>query len=161
MHIITGIIRLGVALVAIAFGSVGLSNYFGGNEADVEKYTQLVTEGETTMALLDSMYTETSVDSITMYNIDYHFSIDGKDYTGNMDFEDPETILPFVEVTYLPSDPSVSSDDAPKALRKAQESTDSKSDLWLGLGAVLFGLFMAWRGISAFRSNGEEEEVAA
>lgn len=158
MHIVTGIIRCVIALVAFAFGSVGLSNYFGGNEADVVKYTQLASEGETTMAMLDSMYSETTVAGISVYTIDYHYSVDGKDYTGNMSIDDPDALeSPFVEVTYLPSDPSVSSEDAPAAMMKAQEATESKGDLWLGLAAVAFGGFLLWSGISAFRSGGREE----
>ena len=161
MRIITGIIRCAIALGAFAFGSVGLTNYFGGNEADVAKYTQLASEGETVMALLDSMYTETSVGSISIYSIDYEYSVDGVDYKGKMNIDDPDALMsPFVEVTYLPSDPSVSSDDVPKALMKAQESSESKFDLWLGLVAVAFGGLMLWRGVSAFRSGGGEAAEA-
>ncbi len=157
MHIITGLIRCAIALAAFAFASVGLSNYFGGNEADVAKFTQLANEGESVMALLDSVYTETSVGSISIYSIDYAYTVDGVDYEGNMSIEDPDAIVsPFVEVTYLPADPSVSSADVPKALMKAQESSESKGDLWLGLAAIAFGAFMLWRGISAFRSGGQE-----
>ncbi|MEM6768943.1 MAG: hypothetical protein AAF597_00035 [Bacteroidota bacterium] len=157
MHIITGIIRVAIALAAFAFATNSLSQYFGGNEADVAKYTQLANEGETVVALLDSMYTETSVGSVSIYNIDYQYSVDGVDYKGNMNIDDPDALVsPFVEITYLPSDPSVSSADVPKALLKAQESSESKSDLWLGLAAVVFGGFMLWSGISAFRSGGSE-----
>ena len=155
MHIITGIIRCAIALAAFAFGLTGLTNYFGGNEADVAKYTQLASEGETVMALLDSMYTETSVGSVSIYSIDYEYSVDGVDYKGKMNIDDPDAIMsPFVEVTYLPSDPSVSSSDVPRALMKAQESSESNFELWLGLAAVVFGGVMLWSGISAFRSGG-------
>lgn len=158
MHIVSGIIRLVIALVALAFAYHGLSQYFGGNEADIAKFERLASEGETVMATVNDEYTETTIAGVSVYTVDYTFESNGQEQTGSITLNDEEDIpYPFVEVTYLASDPSVNSTDAPKALAEARESSEGKSDLWIGLAATVFGFFMAWRGITALRSGGTEE----
>lgn len=127
-----------------------LLQYFGGNEADMAKFEQLASEGETVMAIVNEEYTETTIAGVSVYTVDYTFEANGKEQAGSIMLNDEEDIpYPFVEVTYLASDPSVNSTDAPKALAEARESSEGKTDLWIGLAAMLFGFFMAWRGIRA------------
>lgn len=66
MHVFTDITCRAIVLAAFAFGSVGLTRFVGYNEGGVAKYTQLASEGETLMDLLDSMYTETNVGSASI-----------------------------------------------------------------------------------------------
>ncbi|MCG8331083.1 MAG: hypothetical protein MI974_25545 [Chitinophagales bacterium] len=158
MKQIGGVLNILFGLLAILFGYTGLSDYFGGTEKKIEKYTQLLNEGETTLAVLDSTYTEVTIKGATVNYVDYTFQIDNETYKGEYYFDDINSITsPLMEVKYLKSDPEINAVDAEERLNEAKESAESSFDLILGIVASLFGLLLIYSGIRRFKTQKTQE----
>jgi len=154
MRFIGGIINIlfGVFVLALSYHSFGM--HFGGNKKDVVKFTQLLNEGETTMAIFDSTYTELKIKSSTSYLCNYSFKVDGKTYKGEHTYKSIDDLIsPVVEVRYLKSNPEINGLEIEKQLEKASKNSDSKFDLVLGIGALIVGAFLILAGIGRFRSK--------
>ncbi|MEM8907013.1 MAG: hypothetical protein AAGD05_04130 [Bacteroidota bacterium] len=152
MSYINAILNLLFGLFLMGLAYTGLSNYFGGNQSEVDQYEKLLNEGVTTIGILDSVYTEIEVKGISTYTMDYHFKVNGQDYQGDFSFDSPESITnPIIEVKYLAENPEINGVHIEAELSKAKEALSSSFDLWLGLGAALFGFFVIRSAIRKFR----------
>jgi len=151
MKYISAIINIVIGCLIFLFGYTGFSNYFGGAEKKVEQLETLLNQGETTMGMVDSMYSETTIKSITIYSSKYFFKVDGEKYEGSFTFDSPDELLPIIQVHYLPTDPNTNGVNIENDLAEARKKVNSKFDLWIGIGAWLIAFFLIYfRGIKQF-----------
>jgi len=136
MRIVSGIINILIGLFVLGVAFTALSSYFGGTEAKIAEIQALMDQGKDVVGIVDSVYSETTVAGVTLYSSKYFFKIEEKEYSNTFFFDDPEELLPIVNVKYMPDDPNVNDVDLEKKLAKAQEESNSKFSLyflWLGL----------------------------
>lgn len=155
MSVLRGIINIGIGIVALLLSMVALKNYFGGGEAKIKQYEQLIAEGEKTMAVFDSVYTEISIKGITSYSTKYFFYVDKERYEGKYSFDSPSDLSDLlIEVSYMKNDPTINEVELEEKLSKALKDRESNFDLWFGLIALFLGglfIFIGYRKIAAYR----------
>ena len=162
MKYISGIINIVVGLFIFSVGYSFLSDYFGGTEEKIEVFESLLEEGEETIGILDSMYTEIKVKSTTTYSSKYFFNVGGKDYSGSFNFDSPDELKSTIKVLYMPSDPTINDVNVEKQLAKTKKEENSSTNLILGFGALLVSLyFLYFRGIRRFMKPKVELETKA
>lgn len=157
MNYISGLISLLFGVGAIVVGIFGLQQYFGGAEKELARIEKLKNEGQITIAELDTMVLEIKIKRIKTYSLAYKFEVEGKPYKGSYHFNDYNALDSLTGmVTYLPSNPTISSlninAEHAKANENVTENESSSLGLWLGIGLLLFGLFqlfMAYRKFTA------------
>ncbi len=162
MKYILGILRLLFGIGAIVVGSVGLQQHFGGYEKDLARLERLSNEGQKVFAEIDTSVLEIKVKGIKTYHLTYQYEVNGKTYKEQYSFGDFEELNSLNgEVTYLPSDPEISSlnlfVELEKARKEYAEDKDSSFGLWLGIGLLLFGLFHLVRGIFTFIAKPKQD----
>lgn len=144
----------GLVAVALFFVSMGqlYSGFTGGGEAGdkmVAQYQRLSTEGEQTVAVTDSVYTETSTKYSTTYDVDYTFEVEGRKYKGNYEFDDMEDVgIGILQVTYLPEDPNINAIEVEE--KAAKVDSENYSPFTIGLVMLLAAAFFGWRAYSRF-----------
>lgn len=154
MNYLRAIMNIGFGLVILAVAFSGLRAYFGGNKKEVKKYEQLLSSGESTMGILDSVYSEVSFKGIKVYSVKYEFQVDEKSYEGTLNFDSPADIeSPIVDVRYLAESPEINAVEVEKSLAKAKEDASSSFDLWLGIIGLIVSIFVIWSGVAKFRSE--------
>src|SRR5688500_9343339 len=136
MNYISGIINLLFGLGAITVGIYGLNQYFGGYEKDLARIERLKNEEQTTIAELDTMVLEIKIKRIKTYSLGYTFDVEGKTYKGSHHFRNYDELDTLTGiVTYLPSDPTISSLNIDGELAEARENVaeneSSSFSLWL------------------------------
>lgn len=152
MRQVVGVFNIIAGIVILYLAFHGLSMYFGGTQADIDKFSKLINEGETTMAVFDSTYTEIKVKRSTSYFMRYSFTVDGKEYTGSHSYDSIDDLYsPLVEIKYLKSNPEINGLQLEEQLAKAQASSESDMDLYLGIGALLVGAYFVFSGLRRFR----------
>lgn len=154
--LIGGIFRIGSGLVVLLFSLIGFNKYFFDNQERFEKYQLLYQEGITVMAQTDNEVKETKFKikgaEIELYEVNYTFNVDEKDYTGKAIIAHPDSLKSEIEINYLPNEPEVSAADISTKLKTAQADLDSKSDLWLSLGALVVAIVILIFGVRKFKN---------
>ena len=158
MNYISGIISFLFGVGALVVGLVGLQQYFGGAEKELARLEKLKKEGHNTIAWLDTMVLELKIKGVKTYSLAYKFEVEGKPYKGSYHFNDYDALDSLTGiVTYLPSDPTISSLDINTKLAKAKKNVaeyeSSSLGLWLGIGLLLFGLFQLFRAYRKFTAK--------
>lgn len=120
-------------------------------------YEELIASGGNAIATFQPKQSKDKVVTIAgmeihNYIMAYTFNVDGKVYNGVYETKElPENLQK--RVYYLKSDPSKNAMEPEKSLLTINESLTSKSDLWIGIGLFLLGIFMLMRGIQKFLNN--------
>ena len=152
MRIAKGIIYIILGIIGALIANSSLTQHFVGNKEKVLKYTSLANEGVSIYATLDSVFNETNMKikgvEATVYDINYHFEVDGDQYEGRYFFDHPDSLFsPNIEVRYLEFDPEINAADVERELIKARENLESDSDLWFGLSALAASILLFVIGI--------------
>ncbi len=150
MKYVLSLIPFIIGIGSLAFGFFGLHLYFAGDEKQLSKIEILKSEGQTTSAVLDTMVLEMKVKGITIYSLGYNFEVNGSPYKGTYSFNNYDDLDSLTgEVTYLPSDPEISSininAELAEAKKRLAQNESSSLGLWVGIGFILFGLFNLYR----------------
>ena len=157
MSKIGGVINIIIGIGLIMFSSLFFSKYFGGNEKELIELESLLSEGQTTMAVLDSVYTELTIKGIKVYSSKYFFRVNEKEYTGNFNFDSPSDLEPIIQVYYRQDDPNINKANVEGQLKKVNARVNSKMDLYMGVGFSLLGLLLIYfRGIRRFQGSKED-----
>jgi hypothetical protein len=108
-----------------ALGIQFTRDYFGGtSKEEKSNLEQLMSQGEETMGVLKSEYTEKTTKiaglPIKTYEVGYTFKVGEKEYSGIKQLDNPPT-EPVVSVKYLPSDPTINAVDPASELASLSE----------------------------------------
>ncbi|HZV68543.1 MAG TPA: hypothetical protein VFG10_03335 [Saprospiraceae bacterium] len=155
MHYISGFISLIIGIGAIVIGIFGLNQYFGGDERKLHKMEKLKSEGQITIAEIDTLVLEITIKRMKTYSLGYKFEADGKQYKGSFAFGSYDALDSLTPVvTYLPSNPKINALDIDGVLSKAKKEVayneSSSAGLWVGIGLILFGQFNLYRAYRRF-----------
>ena len=158
MKYISGFFKLIVGLGAMVIGIFGLYQYFGGDEQQLSKMEKLKSEGQTTIALIDTTVIEITIKGLRINQLHYTFDVDGKSFKGTHTFkhyDELDSLTGFV--TYLPADPKISSlnidSELAKARKEVEDNKSSKAGLIIGILLLLFGLFNFYGAYRRFKRD--------
>lgn len=152
-------LKLILPVLILFVGVQFLKDYFVGNSSKLTTAQTLVDTGKTVEAVLNPEYEVMTIGGAetNSFTIKYTYEVNGKKY------EESESVneLPEVtnsenkvNITYLPSDPSVCSINPQNKLAKSKEDSDSKISLYIGLAALVIG------GLTLFGRVKELKETA-
>jgi len=154
------IISLLLPLFLIVMGVQFSRDYFG--DTTKERRAQLenlVANGEQTTGIVADEYTEKTIKiakvPIKTYEIDYVFEVGDQEFTGKKALTSPPT-EPTVQVSYLPSDPSINEVDPQEAIASLDDTESDSMVLLLGIGLILAGL-----GLGFYRYRSMQKEKIA
>ncbi len=137
-------LKLILPILILFAGVQFLKDYFVGNNSKLTEAQTLVDQGKTVEAVLNPEYKQMTIGGaeVDSYTIMYTYDVNGKKYEESESVNKLPEITNLenkVNITYLPSDPSVCSINPQDKLSKAKEDSDSKISLYIGLAALVIG----------------------
>ena len=152
MGIIKGIIRIIIATLIGLIGFKGLHEEFYSDKQKVKMYEQLKLNGKETIAIFDSIYTETTIKikraKIKLYKIDYTFFVNKNKYSGEHYFKHPDSLKYNIrKVKYLENNPNINAIDIERKLDNAKEDENSNVGLWFSIPFSIISLLLLISGI--------------
>jgi len=156
MYIIKGIIRVIIALLVFSIGFANLRDEIYLDKQKVKRYERLINEGKETIAILDSVYTETTIRiksaKIKLYKVDFIFFVKKQKYSGQYYFKHPDSLRYNIKkVKYLENDPNINAIDIEEKIEKAKEDIESNSGLWFSIILLLISILLFSSGIRKIR----------
>lgn len=133
---------MAIGALVMTVGYTFLTDYFGGTEKEIAELKALLADGETTVGLMDTVYSETQYKSISLYSSKYFFTVDDKKYSGEFSFDSPDDLEMLLNVHYMKDDPTINGVYLEKEIAEAEEDANSKFDLVAGILALLIGFVL-------------------
>ena len=150
-----GIIRIFISLIIGFFAFKGLYEIVFEDKNKMLKFEKLMNEGRTTTAYLNSEYKTVTYNNrdLNINNIDYTYSVDGKEYSGTYFFDIkniPESDT--LTVHYLDEQPSFNAINVQEKLDNAKKNYEEKTGFWLSIGTLVISLLLLFSGIRKLKS---------
>jgi hypothetical protein len=130
------------------------------NDGTLKTYEKMISENSYVTGTLDSFYNEriykskkTGSVKRTEYDFTYHYSVAGNTYTGKHTFEDIRPTRTEIKVYYLSDDPSFSRLYPQELLNSGKEKSESKSDLYWGIGFAIIGVLVIFGFVSEVKEK--------
>ena len=142
-----------LAVLFVVISVMFLKDYIqGADEKKVKSLQELVSSQTIAVAVLDSIYKETTIKIAGVptkhYETGYSFTVNGNEYKGKASLNAPPSGST-VNVKYLSSDPSINSADPQKELKSEIEKDSSNASLYIALMFLAVSGFYFWRYNSA------------
>ena len=153
----TKIFNLLIPVFLLVIGVQYTRDYFGDTSKEKRaRLEQLVANGEETLGILKSEYTERTTKiakvPIKIYEVGHDFKVGENQYSGVKTLKSPPT-EPTMMVTYLPTNPEINAVSPQAELASLDEYEKSTSTLLLGLGLILAGLVLGFFRYKSFQKS--------
>jgi len=149
------IIKLILPVVLLLIGVQFTRDYFGDTTKDKrDKLEQLIANGNETMGILKSEYTEKTIKiaklPIKTYEVGYDFQVGDKNYSGLKTMKSPPNNST-IAVKYLADNPEINAANPEEELASLDEYEGSSSTLLIGLGLILAGFLLGFFRLKSFK----------
>lgn len=155
--------KLGTGILAVLFSFLIFNQYFFTYGDQLQRLEQLYEAQSITHVVLDTNYKEVDVTikgiDVNFYEVQYSYEVGGSEYSGSYKFDEEEDIFDEDhQVYYLPEDPATHQLNLEAELEEARENNSSSFGLFLGIGILLFGIYMIYLGQKKFKENRRESK---
>ncbi|GAB2785316.1 hypothetical protein GCM10027275_32230 [Rhabdobacter roseus] len=130
-------------------------------QESIASYEKLVANPVKTEAFLDNVYKERTIKVMGLpmksYKMKYFFLVDGRTYEGTYTSNtSPEKT--FITINYLAENPSTNAINPERVLQGLKDDESSNFNLYLGIGALLLGIFGMLGSVQEIRDEKKAKE---
>lgn len=160
--------RLVIGILLMMGGCNFTNDYFSDEkraelQQKIQNIEQLIAVPSEAMAILDSVYTVTTVKilgaPVKLYETKYFFTVNDQRYSGIYQPTEPPSIA-LLNIKYLAGDPSVNSPDPGATLLSLKTSETSKTSLYIGLFLLCVGAITIYTNYRQIRGRKKAQEAA-